>query len=246
MKKIMIILIFLLLINVTYAQNIDIIREVIPEYTLGDEVNVNIKIFNHNSQDETFIVKERIPPETTLINPDKPNKIELFNGIQAEFFQWQITIPAQKMASVSYTIKPNKVGLYTLTPTKATSSAIYTSSTSEFRVMCIPNNMCSEEENNEYCPEDCSLLVSDGICISEFDSICDPDCDYDPDCNESPSSFKMVYLLIPLAILLIIIIIYILVRILKRNKHPTMQQFSQDNQQDSTQQPTQNDPLKGL
>jgi len=246
-NKLVFIFIFLLVINMAYAE-VEVIKQVDRNFKLNDEVKVTIKIANKGPS-SSFEIKERLPLDIELINPKEPNQITYLDGIEARFLKFNLEIPSGKIGTIEYSIKPKSLGSYTISPTSVISDIVYTSNSADFNVYCVPDNKCSPGENNLYCKEDCSLSVSDGICNPKSDSICDPDCESDPDCKDSKSSlFSSKYLLIPLAIIFVIIIIYFLYRLLKRNKHPIIQQFAENSQQNpqSGSQNKENSMLKGL
>jgi len=161
----------------------------------GKELEVSVlrllKAVVLNKEKGVFEIKEKLPQNIDLINPLQPNQITYLNGIKAEFLKYSLEIPENKISTIEYTIKPKSLGSYTISPTSVTSDATYISNSAEFTVSCIPDNVCSEGENNLYCPEDCSTSIPDGICNPKLDSSCDPDCESDPDCKNSQSSFPL-------------------------------------------------------
>jgi hypothetical protein len=55
--------------------------------------------------------------------------------------------------------------------------------------VCNVDDMCSDEETRQNCPQDCLPGIQDDVCDGSADNICDPDCSSqaDPDCEPSLS-----------------------------------------------------------
>ena len=52
---------------------------------------------------------------------------------------------------------------------------------------CNVDNLCSDGETRQNCPQDCLPGIQDDVCDGAADNVCDPDCtsQADPDCEPS-------------------------------------------------------------
>ena len=115
MKKIIIIILFLVLINLVYAQEIEVIKEAKNNIFYQDNLEVNIKFKNPYNNSRIFSIKEILPQGISLVNPDKA-EIELHNGIKVNIYNWEINASPNNIVTINYIIKPNNLGSYTLRP----------------------------------------------------------------------------------------------------------------------------------
>lgn len=210
MKKITILIIsIILLINIAYAEDVTVTKEINDNIKLNDIIEVKINILNPYQTEKTFQVSERLPNNIQLISPEKPDEVKKYNGIEASFLKWNIIISPNQVSTLIYKMKIKSLGDYSIQPTDITDTSnneVYFSNSLEFRVICNPNNNCEENENYINCPEDCSQSTADGICNYLADGICDPDCIEEPDCKEAKiGSLKIIIILIILIILLFIL-----------------------------------------
>src|SRR3989344_7755169 len=219
MKRIIIIIIFLVLINLASAQKLEIVKESKTELIYGDNLNVKIKFNNPYNSNKIFEIKEILPQSITLVNP-KNSEIEYYNGIKVDIYKWNINAKPNEIITIEYIIKPDNLGYYSIKPTMITdtsSEEVYKSQTIDFFVTCKSNNICDEGENSLNCILDCKQSGNDNICDYKADNICDPDCEEDPDCkvdNKINLDKKMIYIIG----IIVIILIFVFVRKMKRNK----------------------------
>ncbi len=184
MKKLFII--FLMLIAIVNAQQVDVVKDALNAIRLGDTLNVQININNPENIERSYEIIEVIPSGFMLIDPKEPDEIQQHDALSVKLYKWRATISPNKVFTLNYRIKPNDVGEYTLLPTKLNDLAtnnIFLSEPKTVLVSCIPNNKCENNENSINCPEDCGASSSDGICNYKADGICDPDCEEEPDCK---------------------------------------------------------------
>jgi len=218
MKKILILLIFILLLQNAYAQDIQVIKESRDTINLGDQIEIRIIFNNPHNHATDFEVKEILPQGVTLIKPDKADSFEIHDGLLTKVYRWRIRLDKGEIASITYIIKPNYLGEYGIKPTVVTDkleNKEYNGNAIRFFVFCSPNNLCEQNENSLNCPLDCKKGFKDNICDYKFDNTCDPDCEEDPDCgliNTNP-------ILIIGLILLIIIIVSLIAKFVKRTSY---------------------------
>ena len=214
MKKIIFIITLFLLISLANAQEVKVIKEVKTSITQDENLDVKI-IFNNPYPITTkFQIKEILPQGVTLVNPSRADNFEYHDGILASIYKWQITLDQGELASITYTIKPNGLGEYGISPTKLTdpSNKVYLSNPVQFNVYCQSNNICEKNENSLNCPLDCDKGIKDNICDYRLDNICDEDCENDPDCGFFDKNSASVIF----AIALLIIIIFFIYTMKKR------------------------------
>ena len=213
--KIILLIMFLLLLGLANAQQILVIKETKNEIQLDDILEIKININNPYNKDLKVEVLEALPKGVTLIDPSKPDKIEFHDALEESFFRWEVNIPANKITTLKYKIKPDNLGEYTLPKTKVTSLAnneVYLSDPLTINVLCNPNNICEENENSLNCAADCSTGLKDGICDYKADGKCDLDCDYDPDCGKvrEPNIINKYLVFYIIGIVFILIFIFLL------------------------------------
>lgn len=216
MKKI-IFLLFLLLISLVNAQNVNVVKDAPSTINLQDILNVDISINNPENIKKSYEIIEIIPQGFSLIQPSQPDEIEQRDALSIMLYRWKTDIQPQKIFTINYKIKPNEVGEYTIPPTKVidlSNNNIYLSEPKQVLVLCRSNNLCEENENSVNCPEDCKGGLKDGICEYKADGICDPDCEEEPDCKKTSQT---IYILI-IAILSVIVITIFLINKIKKSK----------------------------
>jgi hypothetical protein len=220
MKKSLLIL-FLVLVSLVNAQDVQIVRESQDNLLLGEVLNVNININNPENIEKSYEVIETIPHGFELINPSEADSVKQYDAISTKLYKWKITIKPKKILTLNYQIKPENVGEYTLLSTKLidlTTNDISLGEPKQVFVLCDPDGKCKDDENMINCPEDCSGSVSDGICNYKADGICDPDCEEEPDCKNL-SYNKLIYYGFGLLIFLILIIFIFKITKLKKNEN---------------------------
>lgn len=207
MKKLL--LIFLIFISLVNAQNINVVKDAPDSININEVLKVDISVNNPSNSEKSYDITETIPQGFTLINPKEPDNIEQRNGISVMLYHWKITIQPNKIFTLSYKIKPNQVGEYTIPPTKVddvSTNTIYLSQPKQLIVMCAPDNKCQDNENYINCPQDCGRSIKDGICDYISDGKCDPDCDKEPDCNNAKINYNYYIFGVILLVILILII----------------------------------------
>ena len=201
--------------NLVNAQQISVLKEAENQIQIGEVLEVKININNPYNEDVELEVLERIINGVTLVQPTKPDKTEFHDAIEASFFRWKVDIPAKKIVTLTYKIKLNNLGEYTLAPTRITNLAnneVYLSESLNINVLCNPNNICEENENSLNCPQDCSSGIADGICDYKLDNKCDPDCEYDPDCGRvtEPTKINKNFIFYILGLAVVFIVFFLL------------------------------------
>lgn len=222
MKK-LILLLFLLLISLVNAQNVNVVKDAPSTINLQDILNVDISINNPENIKKSYEIIEIIPQGFSLIQPSQPDEIEQRDALSIMLYRWKTDIQPQKIFTINYKIKPNEVGEYTIPPTKVidlSNNNIYLSEPKQILVLCKSNNICEENENSVNCPEDCKGGLKDGICEYKADGICDPDCEEEPDCKDLGSK---IYIYLIVLIVLIFLIIFI-IKIIKLKKNENISQ----------------------
>lgn len=209
MKIISYAIIFVLLVSIAGAQEIQITKTAPQSIKLGDIVEVNINMLNPYSTEKEFIIEETLPRDIEIIEPTNSLK-KRTDGLEVDYYKWNTFISANKIKTLTYKIRPTSLGEYTIGETVVSIEGLeYYGNTISFTVNCNPNGQCSEDENYLNCPQDCETGLSDGICDYKADSICDPDCTEDPDC-EKTSNINIFSLIIYLIGGIIVIILGVL------------------------------------
>lgn len=185
-----ILVIFLILSLSTKAlaagEAITVKRTMPDEVYLGSNLVVTIEITNNGTVVRSLNVKEPVSLPTEYVDPPEP-KIEHWEGLEAKFLEWNLTVQPHSKGSITYILKPTAAGRYSFGPTKAaTIGGVYFGEGCAITVRCDANEACdtAKGESFESCPEDCTTGIEDGSCDFEQDGRCDPDCEagYDPDC----------------------------------------------------------------
>ena len=236
-KLILFIVLILININIVFADDIAITRDIQKEIQYGNELKVTLTITNNVQARKTLELRERLPLNVDLIEPKEPSERRMFNAVEVFFLQWTIALEPSEKKVISYTIKPNKVGDYTIVGAEAldlVTETAYNGLQSQFDVLCSQDNVCNLDigENYQTCPSDCSTGLQDGICNAIIDNQCDLDCTKDPDCKGKGINF--LYIVIPIVLITIIIM---LIYFFKRPKQPEQEQSQQQDQK--SQQPKQ-------
>ena len=210
-KPAIIIVLMLVNIYIVQADDITITRSVPPESKYGDQIKITISLTNNIDVKKTYEVKERLPLNTVLIDPQKPSETRMFNAVEVSFLAWTLDLNPGETKSVSYTIRPDRIGDYTIINAEAvdiSTTEIYNSAKSQFDVTCISDNICNTDIGENYltCPADCTTGFGDGICNSIPDNQCDPDCTKDPDC--APHRFNILYIIVPISVIVLVLLFY--------------------------------------
>ena len=110
MKKLIIFLVFLLFINISYAQEFS--RQASSqEINLGDNIQITINIWQGN-----FEVFERIPNNVELIDNQDKLELRIQDGLEISYLKFT----GNNLGTLTYTIKPLNLGEYSLPKTKVT------------------------------------------------------------------------------------------------------------------------------
>ena len=241
-KLTLLIVILLLNLPVIYAQTDDvtITRDIQKQIRYGNELKISLSLTNSLQEKKTLELRERLPLNVKLIQPNEPSERKNFNAVEVSFLVWNLQLDAGQKKIVSYIIKPEKVGEYTIIGSEAidpVTSKTYNGIQSQFDVLCLPDNVCNLDigENFQTCQSDCPTGLQDGICNAILDNQCDLDCTKDPDCKDK--GFNIFYIIIPIIIIGIIALIYFF----KKPKQgiPEQEQQEQQKQDQRPQQPKQ-------
>ena len=217
MKKLLLML--LLILPLAYAQEVVVLKEAQNNIELGDILEIKITLNNPYNSNQIYQIIEKIPQGTATIDPAYPDNIQVRDGIKLKTYRWNVNINPNKVGVISYKIKPENLGSYSILPTTIITSTDeqFFSNMLNFNVNCKSNNVCEEGENSLNCPQDCNKGVKDGVCESKLDNVCDPDCEEDPDCNKN---FNIKdFLPLSIGIIVIILIILFVIRFMKPKNH---------------------------
>ena len=158
--------------------------------TLGDVMEVNITVKNKAKLPVVVSVREKIG-EADAIEPELvyPAADADLIAARSPYFYWYLTLDPLSQQTVSYKIRPLKVGDYIFSPTVVTFDQMdkkFYSNTLVTNVLRKENNICEPEkgENSITAPDECPSGSKDNLCDLKSDGKCDPDCKTgDPDCN---------------------------------------------------------------
>lgn len=160
-KSVLVLLILLAVLpSIAFAQGIEVTKIAPSQINFGDNLTATITVTNTLAQQVVVKIREDIGNaqaiEPQLITPQlNPGMI----AARPPYFEWSLTIDANAKNSVSYTIKPNKVGDYLFSPTTVTTDdgKTFYSNTLSTSVKCDANNVCEASLGEDFtnCPEDC-------------------------------------------------------------------------------------------
>jgi hypothetical protein len=187
----------ILSIQTAFAANLNVTKNAKTEIKVGDILEVNVTITNLENTEISVSVKEHI----TNADPVQPESFYSGNCpykmcIEPNYYEWNVTIPASSIYTITYKIKPLSFGSFTIPPTEVQTSSgeNFYSSSLDILVHCIPNGKCEPNKGENYytCPQDCPSGSADGVCDLIKDGRCDPDCSpgADPDCVNSSSNIS--------------------------------------------------------
>jgi len=161
-KTFLLLLVILLIFpKALLAQEEIVVTKTAPsQINYGQNLTVTITVANNLNQRISVTVRENVADaqviEPQIVIPKLPPNII---AAIPPYFEWHLTIDANSKTSVSYTIKPNKVGYYLFSPTVVITDdgKIFYSNTLSTFVKCNTNNICEESIGEDYtnCPEDC-------------------------------------------------------------------------------------------
>ena len=249
-KNIIYLIIFLLLTNIVLAQNIEVIKEAPQEIKLNEIIEIKIHISNPSNTEKEFTIEEFLPQNIEVIEP-KTTFTKRNDALVVNYYEWITLISPNKIKTITYKIKPLSLGEYTIRSTQVIDKSnlnTYESNSINFKVNCIPNNICENNENSITCSEDCKTGGSDGICDYQADDICDPDCEDEPDCKKQ--EINILHLIIPFIIIIFtFLLIWLWPKIFKKKDEFPIQEekqtikyaehFQKSNQKEQ-------DPLAGI
>ena len=153
------------------------------EIVLGEELVIGIDIGNHETTGVDAVVRETFIPN---VDYDLTPLEESYEGFTIQYHTWEVTIPAQSTAMLSFTAVPRAVGYYGFASTPVSVDGnVYGSPSPIVKVVCNPNGTCDPGETYIFCPDDCTTGIQDDYCDMVSDGVNDPDCVYgvDPDCD---------------------------------------------------------------
>jgi hypothetical protein len=157
----------LILCTTVFAQDLTVTKTAPSQINYGQNLTVTITITNNLNQKVSVTVRETIEDaqaiEPQLTIPELPPNIK---AARPPYFEWRLSIDANSQASVSYTIRPNKVGDYLFSPTTVLTDdgKIFYSNALSTLVKCNINNVCEESIGEDFtnCPEDCKPPIPAG------------------------------------------------------------------------------------
>jgi hypothetical protein len=158
---------FLIFCTTVLAQDLIVTKTAPFQINYGQNLTVTITITNNLNQKVSVTVRENIGDaqaiEPQLTIPELPPGIK---AARPPYFEWRLSIDANSQASVSYTIRPNKVGDYLFSPTTVITDdgKIFYSNALSTLVKCNINNVCEESIGEDFtnCPEDCKSPIPAG------------------------------------------------------------------------------------
>jgi len=200
-----------LLVNAVSADLV-ISREANTRIILGEQVSVSIKIVNDYDSETFIFVKEQLSPDLELVDPKKPSYT--ITKVNIPILTWNEKLAPKEKKVITYTIKPNILGKFSILPTEIRDESreeLYFAEVLTLNVLCIPDSSCNGFENHINCPADCPSGSADNVCDFRIDGVCDPDCepDSDIDCKKEESkkeigfSISILFLNNPIMTLLI-------------------------------------------
>ncbi|MAG47817.1 hypothetical protein CL617_04380 [archaeon] len=230
--------IFLLQLSIVNAQEVTVDRVLLNEVRYNEDLRISLSLTNNLAVKKTFELNERLPVNVELIQPAQPTEVKNFNAVEVMFLKWDVELNPSESKVVSYTIRPQRVGEFTIVGAEVldlTSASTYSGIQSPFDVSCILDNICNLDigENYQTCVADCDTGLGDGICNAIPDNQCDPDCTSDPDCTGS--GFNIWYVIIPVILVIIGFLIYFFKK--PNQGIPDAEQPRQNNQPQNPKQP---------
>lgn len=226
-KKIFLFIMLILLSSNFVLANILVTKSGSEKAIYGDNIKINILIKNEFNSSVDINVRETIVNaeviDKKLISQDLP---EGMKAAIPPYLEWNINTNQNSEQTLSYTIRPKKVGTYTLSPTMVTlkTGEKYFSNSLDIEIGCNNNNVCQSDIGENYLTcQDCKTGDQDNICNPDRDSICDPDCveGIDLDCKISGVSLDSSQLIVGVIIIIAIIggaIYFTKFRKVKKNK----------------------------
>jgi parallel beta-helix repeat protein len=161
---------------------IAVYRDGSDQITLGGWGAVGTFVDNGESTSVVATVRETLVPGVQYNNLTPQG--DSYEGFDFQYHEWELTIPADTMQTVVFTVTPQALGHYAFGPaTVFVNGYAFPVPSHVMQVVCEPNETCDEGESSLYCPEDCSTGIQDDYCDMASDKVNDPDCQYglDPD-----------------------------------------------------------------
>ena len=199
----------LILLNIAFAENIDVIKEYSSQAKINEIMEIKIHIYNPESSSKEFRIIENLPQNTEAVEP-LDTLTKKYDGLEVKYYNWRTTVSPGSVKTITYKIKILSLGVKVINPTEIvdlSSGESYFSNPITFNIKCIPDDVCGEGENSATCPEDCATGIDDGICDYILDGLCDPDCEEEPDCKGGFNYIFLVYIFGIIVILLMLVII---------------------------------------
>jgi hypothetical protein len=194
------------------------------EAKVSDEIEIKLRITNHDAEEIRTVVSETHRPGIEYTDPIEIGYLE-YQALKIPYYRWEITLPAKGSEEVMYRIKARKGGMVTFSPAILGDEYgnSFESDPTNIEINCDPNGVCEPGESFIFCP-DCTTGIADGMCDGAEDARCDPDClsEADPDCGAISGTAAYSWALVGgiiggvLASLLVGVITYLLIRSRRR------------------------------
>ncbi|MFT4304585.1 MAG: LPXTG cell wall anchor domain-containing protein [Candidatus Woesearchaeota archaeon] len=161
MKKIIILIIFILIIPLTKA-SIAILKEIPSEVILGDEVTVTISLRNDGVNTKQLFITEM----NDFFSENTEGNIPVFDDLPPDVFalppstiEWNLILEPSEAKQIFYSFYPRNTGIFFIQETIIRyNDKEIRSEMLEFNVECNNNGICEPDlfENEDNCPHDCS------------------------------------------------------------------------------------------
>jgi hypothetical protein len=197
------------------------INRIAPDRTyLNQKIWITLFFENNSSASKIITLKENLG--NADFDKTEAKNIATEYGDEFWYYEWKIQLGAGENISVSYWLIPQKIGSYTISPSKITiDGKNYSLGSWNIEIKCLADEKCDPAAGENYlnCPYDCPTGSSDNLCDQTQDGNCDLDCEKgaDPDCGKSSKTSNIFY---PIAIGIVVIfaIAIILKKIILRKK----------------------------
>lgn len=160
MKKIIILIIFILIIPLTKA-SIAILKEAPTEVILGDEVTVTISLRNDGDNNKELFITEM----NDFFSENTDGTIPIYDDLPPDVFalppstiEWNLILEPNEAKQIFYSFYPKNTGTFFIQETIIRyDNKEIKSEELEFNVECNNNGICEPNlfENEYNCPEDC-------------------------------------------------------------------------------------------
>lgn len=195
------------------------------EAKIGETIEISLKISNLGKEKVEFFVTETHKPGLEYPDPIEIKKFK-YQALEVPYYQWKLTLEAEKETETKYHVKPKGLGMILFSPTIINDEYgnNFESVPTTLEITCNPNGKCDEGENYIFCSEDCPTGSTDGLCDGVEDGRCDLDCQIedDPDCEKLKEKDISGLLYIVIGVIIIIVIagtiLILILKFLKKRK----------------------------